>query len=245
MSTSLERPDICPPEASGPCPHGGPDCGQCATARGDGSFVFTWPATGVRVELGRFTDKRGELRAEVTVARVLPGGEPDLLYEGDFNLLSVTTRTQVVKHCAAQTDPEIPWTKLFEHLCFLSKRRFRSGTPAVHVRDIADDDRPRFALRPYVEYGRPTTLFGPGASLKTYLGVAAAVSWATCLPVFGEPTSDPLPVMYVDTETDERAFKRRVRAVLAGCGSADAPWPDIYYRRLYGRLVDSAETLLR
>ena len=116
----------------------------------------------------------------------------------------------------------------------------------IHVRDIADDDRPRFALRPYVEFGRPTVLFGPGASAKTYLGIAAAVSWATCLPVFGEPTTDPMPVLYVDTETDERAFKRRVRAVLARLRpGARAPWPDIYYRRLHGRLTDSAETLLR
>lgn len=245
MSTPLERPDVCPPADEAACPHGGPGCGQCAAARADGSYIYTWPATGVRVELGRFTDKRGELRAEVTVARVLPGGDPELLYEGDFNLLSVTTRAQVVKHCAGQADPEIPWTKLFEHLCFLAKRRFRAGTPALHARDIVEDTRPRFALKPYVEYGRPTVVFGPGASAKTYLGIAAGVSWATCLPVFGEPTDDPLPVLYVDTETDARVWKRRVRAVLAGCGRGDDPDPDLFYRRLYGRLVDSADVLLR
>jgi hypothetical protein len=214
-------------------------------ARGDGSFVFTWPTTGVQVEVGRFTDKRGELRAEVTIARVLPGAEPELLYEGDFNLLSVTTRAQVVKHCAAQTDPAIPWTKLFEHLCFLAKRRVRAWTPALHARDIQADTRPRFALRPYVEYGRPTVLFGPGASAKTYLGIAAAVSWATCLPVFGDPTDDPHPVLYVDTETDARAWKRRVQAVLNGFGRGEEPAPDVFYRRLYGRLVDSADVVLR
>lgn len=216
MGTDLERPEIADIEQG---------------------YVFVWPLTAVRIELSRFLDKRGELRAEMTIARTPLGSNERLLHEAELNLLSTTSRNAVVKMLAAQEE-DVNWTKLLEHLCFLAKRRYREGTPAIHCRDIHIDNRPRFALRPYVEYGRPTVLFGPGSSTKTYAGVAAAVSWATGLPIFGEPMADPLPVLFMDYETDQSAFGRRLMAIRRGHGVEREP--DVYYRRLYGPFTESA-----
>lgn len=225
MASDLERPEVTPL----------PD--------GETGYVFVWPVTAVKVDLARFSDKRGELRAEATIARTIAGQEPSLLFEGEINLLSVTTRNQTIKYLESrERGADVPWATLLEHLCFLAKRRYRAGTPAIHAREIETDTRPRFALRPYVEYGRPTVLFGPGASTKTYGGVAAACSWATGLPIFGEPMGEALPVMFVDTETDRRGWKRRLLAVMRGHGIDREP--DVYYRRVFGVFADSAGAIL-
>lgn len=221
MSTNLEKPDI--------------------ATTGDG-FTFTWPLTGVQVELDNFADKKGELRAEMTVIRALSGQEPKLLCDGEINLLAIPTRERLAKYLEGQ-EHDVPWVKLLEVLCFMARRKHRDGVPAKHVRDITESTLPRFALRPYVEYERPSVLFGPGSSTKTYGGVAAAVTWATRLPIFGEPTGDAGAVLFIDYETHERGWKRRVQAIMRGHGITE--FPEVFYRKLYVPFVDAAPGLLK
>jgi hypothetical protein len=86
-------------------------------------------------------------------------------------------------------------------------------------------------------------LFAPGGSGKSYLSLAAAVTIASGVPVFGTPVAAPGAVLYLDWETDSWTFAARLRALCKGAGVA--PVPPIYYRHMVGSLAEGLHAVHR
>ena len=221
MAPPLERPD---------------------TARIGDAYRYTWPTTGVRVELDRLQENRDGLVAEATIARLV-GAQPHLLHDARLNLLSTQTKAGLVRALEKQAQ-DVDWQNVVETFCFLAKRTFRDGDPALDLMAEPPPPRPRWLLKPYLEHAGPTTLFGPGGSGKTYLVDAMAVTLATGRSLLGFP-SEPVKVLLLDYEADRATHYQRIQAVQLGHNRTEDLDGLIFYRSMSAPLYAAAPGLRR
>lgn len=208
------------------------------------SYQLTWPITGVQIVFDRLVETREGLFSEATFARYVPGQAPRLLLDTRFNLLSATTKAQVVKTLAGQLE-EVDWANVLETGCFLVKRRQREGDPAVDLALLPPSDRPRWVLRPYLSADRPAIIFGAGGGGKTMFALAAAVSCASGHPIVGQPVGPPRRVQILDYESDHYEHQARVRAICRGAGLPPLAPNCLYHRRMPVTLAAAAPTIRR
>lgn len=211
------------------------------------AFRFRWPDLLLEADLGRFAEHRDSLTAELVIATVgLDAGGAavrKLFFRTSLNLLAGETRSRLAKNLAERR-PDIPWQKVLEWVCFVGVEKVREGEPTVDLRTVDPDTRPRWFLKPYVEYGGPTVLFAPGGSGKSYLAEAAAVTAASGRNVFGFAPATPGPVLYLDWETDKYTHAARRLAVCRGAG-IDPDGVEIHYRRMVTSLMEGLGAVLR
>jgi hypothetical protein len=203
-------------------------------------YRFLWPC-GIEAELDRFSEHRDELTVELTIRSSRPP-RPGLLYSARFNLMSIQARTSLVRALAAR-EPDLDWGGLVEGLCFLARERYRTGDPSIDMRFYERTQVGRWLVEPFVERAGPTILFADGGTGKSLTALAIAVTAATGTSVIGQLHGDPVPVMYIDYETDADTFEERLDAVLVGAGIRDRP--PIFYRRMSASLTESAANLRR
>lgn len=207
-------------------------------------YRYTWPATGVRVELDYFNEAHGDLYAELTFAKLV-GAEPVFLADTRLNITSSDMQSRLAKKIAGK-HPGVEWDDLLGVLCFLAKNQYRNGDPPIDLMAQDPPARKRWVVKPYWEASRPTTLFGPGGSNKTYIGDAWAVSLATTAPIVGIPAADQrIKTLLVDYESDDSVHYERVLAIQRGHGLPDNLDGWIFYDHPGVPLVNCARRLRR
>ena len=190
---------------------------------GDG-YLFKWPALGLAVSIDRLREDRDDLKCDLTITTGRPPftpEQPGLLYDGNFNLRSPTTRSSLERRLQEKQSLDgeidgIDWSGIMEQLCYKATRQWREGDPLVELRHVDYTERPRWLLEPYLEYGGPTDLFGDGGSCKsiTALGIAiSVVSGRMVIP--GCVPTTRCPVAYLDWETDALIHAERMAAICA------------------------------
>lgn len=207
-------------------------------------YQVTWPVTGVQIAFDRLTESRDGLFAETTFARFVPGQAPGLLLDVRMNLLSGTTKGQVVKTLAAQIG-DVDWLNVLEAGCFLVKRRFRDGDPAVDLASVQGGEQPRWIIRPYLASDRPALLFAAGGTGKTMFALALAVACASGRAFVGHAVGPPRKVLVLDYESDRYVHRERVNAICAGAGFGALPPDLIYHRKMDVPLAIAAPALRR
>lgn len=209
------------------------------------AYRFLWPTLGLEAELSRFHERSDALVSEVLIAAaVFEDGKSSrkLLHRSNLNLMAARSRTELANNLLRRRE-DVDWNALIEQFCFLAIERWRDGDPTIDLRDVDFTQRPRWFIKPYLEYGGPTVLFGPGGTSKSFFALAMAVTVASGRPVVGRLQGPPGPVLYLDWETDEYTHAERLRGICSGVGTAGVP--PIFYRHMLGSLSESLPIVQR
>lgn len=207
----------------------------------DEGYTFRWDDGAVSITLNRIADGRSDTSAEITVSTTLPPAA-GVLEWGRINLSAMTTRSSLAK---ALTDrmPAFDWQGALLQAAHTAVTRRRQGDPSVDLWPVPRREN-RWLLWPYVEYGGPTVLYAKGDSCKSVLALAMAISVASGHSLLGKPVGPPVPVLYLDWETDAETHAERLRALcnanLFGCDP-----PQVRYRRMHTALADAAPDIRR
>lgn len=207
------------------------------------AYVFSWPGLPVRIEVDYFIETRGDLYAELTIAETL-SDPPVLIHNSRLNLNAANTRSSLVKDLTA-ADGSLPWATMLEEVCFLAKRYYRQGDPAVRLRDVEVSTSDRWLLRPYIEadQGSMSVIYADGGSGKSLLALAMAVTLAGDDQIVGRRIGPPVRAMYLDWEAGPMVQHKRLKSIAAGAGFGDMP--DTLYRRMRVPLVYAAPAIRR
>ena len=207
------------------------------------AFVFSWPGVPVRIEVDYFVETRGDLYAELTIVDTL-ADPPSLIHNSRLNLNAASTRSSLAKDLAS-TDGSLPWATLLEEVCFLAKRAYRQGEPAICLRDVEVDTADRWLLKPYVEADQSSmsVIYADGGSGKSLLSLAMAVTLGGDDQIVGRRIGPPVRAMYLDWEAGPMVQHKRLRALAAGAGFGDMP--DMLYRRMRVPLAYAAPAIRR
>lgn len=192
----------------------------------------------MEILIDRLHEERDGLKCELTINSSRPPS-PGLLREGRFNLSSPTTRSSWVKDLN-QREAEIDWYAVLETVCARSTRRWRQGEPMVDLADVDVPDELPYLAYPLLVDGACTVLFADGASGKSLLALAMAVSVATGEEII--PGVLPMrtgPVIYWDWEWDAESHAERLQAVCAGA-KIDVPHGMIFYQREMASVLEAA-----
>lgn len=193
-------------------------------------------ATMTRIRAG----KDGDIKCEIEVRYHV---EPlaGLLHHGTLNLLAERTVKTLANQLGSRVD-DFDWYKFLMAITYMAKARYREGEPPVALHEVDAGSRPRWLVKPVVEFEGPTVLAAPGGSNKSMLAVAIAATVATGRSTFtGLRARSQMPVLYLDWEADQYAHKDRLSAMCAAA-KTDFP-PEFYYRREYAPLVEAADEL--
>lgn len=207
------------------------------------AYVFSWPGVPVRVEVDYFVETRGDLYAELTIVDTL-SDPPTLIHNSRLNLNAANTRSSLAKDLAA-TDGSVPWATMLEEVCFLAKRAYRQGEPAICLRDVEVDTADRWLLKPYIEADQSSmsVIYADGGSGKSLLSLAMAVTLAGEDQIVGRRVGPPVRAMYLDWEAGPMVQHKRLKALATGAGFGDMP--DTLYRRMRVPLAYAAPAIRR
>lgn len=177
----------------------------------------------VRFVFERLTEQRGTYYAELTVTI----GATDLLDAVSINLKSDASQSGLVKSLKLYAT-SIPWKILLQRSCALVLRRYRRGTPPIHINRDSTVEPLTFAVNPLVVKKKSTILFTDGGKGKsTYaLFLAMLVSIGLSLAGFSALPGRPL---FLDWEDDHDVHTRRLKAIQAGHPELEAA--DVLYLR--------------
>ncbi len=198
--------------------------GQPEVTKFGDAVRLLWPDVGIRIEFEDFSHYSQGLWADITVANITDG-VATLLHASRLNVLSVPNRNQVGM-ALGKRGIRVDWGVILEQACFRAIERYREGEPAYDLREVNPFERPRWFLKPYVEHSGPTVLFAPGGTGKTYLAEAMAVTASSGRNILGFLNGPPVPVLYLDWETDRYTHKERTAAI---CNSAQIDHPAIIH----------------
>ncbi len=136
-----------------------------------------------------------------------------LIHRGRVNLLSTRSQADVIRVLASRSRGPA-WGQLLEEAAWLVVDRHRQGRPAMLLRDAEPPPGGGALLPPLLMTSDPVILFGDGGSSKSYLGLAAAMSVHSGLPLLAglQPTT-PVRTAYLDWEWTGWPHKKRMRAL--------------------------------
>jgi hypothetical protein len=211
-----------------------------------GAAAAFWPDSDIRIafDLIRTDNRSGETSAEVVVTSTRRG-ESGPLHRARLPLLSTVARASMAKHLGTRTPGQpIDWSGLLESSCNLVLLAHREAAPTILLRDAEEPSGDPFLLAPLILDRHLTIWFGDGGSLKSYLGLAAAISIQAGDDLLGVRPGRKCNVALLDWEFDGWEHKARMCRLL---GRTD-DLPPILYRRceepLYSQ-VDSIRKALR
>jgi hypothetical protein len=191
-----------------------------------------------RIRAGK--DGAIQVEAEVRYHREPFAG---LLHHGTLNILAERTVKTLANQLASRID-DFDWYKFLMAVTYMAKERYRIGEPPVALVEVEAGARPRWLVKPIVEFEGPTVVAAPGGSNKSMLSLAIAATVATGRGKFlGLNARKQMPVLYLDWEADQWSHKDRLTAM---CAANGIEFPDqLYYRREYAPLVESADELAK
>lgn len=201
---------------------------------GAGIHTFRYHNENLKIVVDHLLEEKRSLYGELTVFRyeaVIRDWER-VRHEG-FNLLSGPTRQRIAKMLANEI-PSVPiWPAIIEEISREVVIRQREGQPVVQAKDIPQPESIKWRLEPVLISKAPTLVYGFGGSGKSML----AAFWATVIRegylIHGlEP--EPGNVLYLDYESTEADFRRRVDAIHRGLDLETNS--TIYYRRCSQKL---------
>ena len=209
---------------------------------GHDSFTFTHRNGEAIIEMSRIRSERGgDIKAEIEV-RWRGQPKPGLLHHGNLNLMSDRTIKSVANTLTDRIS-DFDWYAFLTGSSYLAKKRYREGDPPKILSDV-EPNPVRWLLSPIVEYAGPTVIAAEGGSTKSLLGLAIAATVASGRGRFlGISPRQQTNVLYLDWEADEQTHLDRLAALCAGAGVVMPT--NLYYRREWAPLADSADELVR
>ena len=202
---------------------------------------ISWTDTGARVEYDglpvvlvydHITEAGPGVQAELTVEA--PDGDSVLFGPAQVGLLSVRDLRDVARQLNELCSPggdEDDWAPLLISAGHLVVRHWRSQDRVVELSSLPLED-PRWLVHGVIPEGQIVLWTADGASGKSWLALAMAVSVASGSPVICDRLTpqEPGAVLYLDYETDAATQRHRLARIMQGCGCAPTDSvPGLYY----------------
>ncbi len=208
-----------------------------------GAVILTWPDYRIQTTINHFRQGRDGIRAEVTVASLIPGSEGHLR-EAEMNLMSLSVRKAWAKDLA-ELVPATDWHTITEDLCNYAVHYYREGEPVEELWSHEDVPPASFLVHPLLVENDINLIYGDGQTGKSQtallLYLCSLLPWLDNPMHFSVPTL-PAPGLYLDYEASKRGIHRTFKDLVEGHGLASMP---LIYRRLSVPLADSFESTER
>jgi hypothetical protein len=167
---------------------------------------------------------------------------PPTLYFGDYSLLSMSHR-QTLEKLLYSRHNSLDWWEILEQVSVRVTKSYQRGEPPIEIRSTDEVKPLEYLVGPFLPKNHPTVLYGDGGAGKglvaLLLGAAARLPWiGNCLGLL-VPES-PATVFYLDWETTEDDYRRRLAQTCAGNGLG---YLDIQYRRCSEPIADEIDDL--
>lgn len=178
---------------------------------GLGRYEFGFPQLGISIICDRVIE---EGIGEIAVYHN-DGNSNTLLNYKHINLLSPQSCSQIARLLKENVD--IDWNTVLTFVTKMTLENLRQGEPAVRIGTKPETMKIEYQLKPILQKGKPTTIFAPGSSAKSYL--AAYLGVLVQCNVYGlEGTLEPAAgnVLYLDWEACKEDVERRVWAIKQG-----------------------------
>jgi hypothetical protein len=193
------------------------------------TFRMVWGAQRAVAEYDRFNDTFHGTVASAVFKYRHGNGKEYTLCRSRYNLETgdrqLATAAKLARKGADTAIPAalaaagVKWIDLLDQAGDLALEAFRRGAPFLRLDQMQRPaGMPRFALKPYVEYERPTSLIGFGGASKSYAAMAMALSKALGKAIFGYPVGPPCNVEYLDWDAGPWVFWDRAKALCTGHG---------------------------
>ena len=195
-----------------------------------------------------FTDMekvgKRELEAEMSVHLLQPGTVDDA-YTTRLNLLSNSGREGIRREIVDVLGlPKDQAAKLLNRAYDQARRLFLGQDRTQRIRDIEAPTRLEYMVGEMLLEERPTILFGPGGSLKTYISMSVMLAISQGQAWLGRLVKRR-NCLLIDYETGEKTTGLRFRRLAAAFGMDDIP-ENIYLWHANGLpLEDLVEPLKR
>lgn len=206
---------------------------------------FYWEREQIYALVNRIRERSdGRITAEVAFKVDKPDIPPHILHT-QVSLLSTRSKKDLVKELEDRYPlPERQWTSMVEQLCLISLDSCRKGKPAKEVWPALDGEeipQAELLVQPLLYKDKPTIFFGEGSTGKSYLALTLAI--LAQLPYYDNPlwlSPKQANALFLDYESDEAEFKKRLTLLERGFGLAPAP---IMYRECELPLVEDIDHL--
>uniref|UniRef100_A0A6M3L034 Putative ATPase domain containing protein n=1 Tax=viral metagenome TaxID=1070528 RepID=A0A6M3L034_9ZZZZ len=169
-----------------------------------------------------------------------------LLHMGNANLLSSTMQREFTKALSTR-GMDVDWQTVLTYIARNTMERLRQGEPVNIIAGQPNQPSIIYTVKPILEMNLPTTIYGPGASAKSYLAdlIAVMVQFGYSLDMNHFIwTSQQGNVLYLDWESNQRDHERRVWAIKQGLGLKDEDTEcTLFYRRCTQPLVTDLPTI--
>ena len=198
-------------------------------------YTFTFHNQELKATVDRLDPMRSIIKGALTI-QTIERFPKTVLYEAAWELTSALQTKRLVD-LMVERSPGPPWVTMFADIANGTKETYQAGTPWVNLADMeAPDDTVDYLVKPLLEAGTTTLLFADGGTGKSWLATAISTMIATGRPMGGLISAkEPMNVAYLDWESSEESYWRRVNGL---CGSLGIPIPPtMFYRNLTGRLT--------
>lgn len=193
----------------------------------------------VAIDLDRFSEDRGELRAEVVVRYTAPGLTRQLLSPRRVPLLGTRSLGELAKDLGTRMH-DVDWRELLEYAFTEAVHAHREGEPAIALPDVPQRLAARYALDPLALNDLLTVAWSRPGEGKTWLACAVAAALQTGrADLLGLAPAAPLRVGILDWEDDSFTKAERVRAI------AGSPVPGIVYVACRSAIWDELDRIMR
>ena len=185
----------------------------------------------------------GAITGEVDIETTRPATAHDLFY-GRVNFLSLSGRESLCRYLGRQMN-DTPWQEILEIVFRKTIHSTRRGENLIEITTEDEVAHIDFSVWPFLQTNQPTTLFGDGASGKSYLAMMLAV--AVKMHWFDNPLGLRMPdeqpdneVVWLDYETSQEDFTRRLKRFTSGMNLG---YCSIIYRRCSHNISDEIDEL--
>lgn len=153
-------------------------------------------------------------------------------------LTETAGRERLIKHLESRTTVTAKvWAEWVEQAINRTLLAVFEPEPLVNLAEVELREDQGYLIENLLPLGELTVLLADQGSSKSYLLLYLLTCIALDLgSIFGRPNACG-PVMFLDTETSAEAHRRRLERIARGMNLVRLP--DILYRRLTGRLIDS------
>lgn len=194
-----------------------------------------------------FTELERKRRAVHTVVEVRVPKKKTLRY--DIDVLSISNVNSFRLMLDKTFGETYDWTDLTTTAISRMLDAWASSTPLTDSAEIAasDDDELQYAVDRILPWGEHAILFGRRDSTKSYIALMMACCASLGLPFAGLTTKAEGPWLYLDNETNERNWVRRLRRCWRALGFTEGNYPrnKVFYKSSRGlSLPDMADEIL-
>lgn len=199
---------------------------------------MSWPNIGIQVVVSRIKEDSKEHRTDAEVMIRSIGSTVGHLKGGRLNLTSPTQRGTFVSKLEKKV-PDIDWDQIMEQVYMaVTEKRRGSSEPVEISGDLLPPEGAleRWLVRPIIETGNPTIIYGPGGVGKSMFCLYLAILASEGISSQGLQVENPCKVMYLDWETNFEEIRERIRIIRNGLDlPVSVPEQMMWYMRMeYG-----------